>query len=65
MGKKLTDAKREAIARYDKANTRYVGLKLNRKTDADILEVLEAEKQNADGMQGYIKKAIRAYIASR
>ena len=55
MGKKLTDAKREAIKRYDAANTRQIHLKLNCNTDADILEHLEKQ----DSIQGYIKRLIR------
>lgn len=44
--------------RYDKANTRSIALKLNKGTDADILQRLES----VDNMQGYIKLAIRNYI---
>ena len=55
MGKKLTDAKREAIARYDAKATKQIHLKLNLKTDADILEHLEKQ----ENIQGYIKDLIR------
>ena len=55
MGKKLTDAKREAIARYDAKATKQIHLKLNLKTDAEILEHLEKQKN----VQGYIKDLIR------
>ena len=55
MGKKLTDAKRKAIQKYDAANTKQVHLKLNLKTDADILEHLEKQ----ESVQGYIKHLIR------
>lgn len=58
MGKKLTDAKREAIARYDAKATKQIHLKLNIKTDADILEHLEKQKS----IQGYIKDLIRKDI---
>ena len=58
MGKKLTDAKREAIKRYDAANTRQIHLKLNCKTDADIIEHLEKQ----ESIQGYIKDLIRIDI---
>ena len=44
-----------AVARYDKANTKGVYLKLNLKTDKDIIELL-AKKEN---VQGYIKSLIR------
>lgn len=44
--------------RYDRANTKQITLKLNVKTDADILEHLNA----AGNKQGYIKQLIRADI---
>ena len=43
-------------ARYDKANTQDVRLKLNKKTDADILDHLAS----LPNKQGYIKSLIRA-----
>lgn len=42
--------------RWDKENTVVVTMKLNKKTDADILEKLES----VDSKQGYIKELIRA-----
>ena len=54
-----TPAQAKAQARYDKANTKQVMLKLNRNTDADILAKL-AEVGN---VQGYIKQLIRKDIA--
>ena len=59
MSKQLTDAKRKAIQKYDAANTKQIHLKLNLKTDADILAQLE--KQSS--VQGYIKNLIREDIA--
>lgn len=47
----------ERQARYDEKATRRIGLKLNIKTDADIIEWLESQSS----MQGAIKEAIRAY----
>ena len=44
--------------RYDAANTKAVKLKLNLKTDADILERLE----ESGNKQGYIKRLIREDI---
>ena len=44
---------------YDKENTRQVRCKLNRRTDADIIERLERE----ENMQSYIKRLIREDIA--
>ena len=47
-----------ARAAYDKSNTRNISLKLNLKTDADILDKLKT----VDNVQGYIKQLIRADI---
>ena len=55
MGKLLTDAKREAIRRYDATHTKQIHLKLNLKHDADIIEHLDKQKN----VQGYIKQLIR------
>lgn len=55
MSKELTDAKRKAIKKYDAKSTRQIHLKLNLKTDADILEHLGKQ----DSIQGYIKRLIR------
>ena len=46
------------LAEYDRENTRMFCLKLNRKTDKDVIEALEA----VDNKQGYIKALIRADI---
>ena len=61
MSKQLTDAKRRAIQKYDSANTKQIHLKLNLKTDADILERLAEQ----DSVQGYIKTLIREDIAEK
>ena len=50
--------KYKAQEAYDKANTVQVRLKLNIKTDADILKKLE----QVGNKQGYIKALIRADI---
>jgi hypothetical protein len=55
VSKELTEAKRRAIKKYDANNTRQVHLKLNIKTDADILDHLEKQ----ESVQGYIKRLIR------
>ena len=44
--------------RYDKRYTRMISLKLNRRTDQDILQVLE----QCDNKNGYIKQALREKI---
>lgn len=51
-------AQNEAKARYDKVNTKQVHLKLNLKTDQDILKKFEKE-----GAQSYIKRLVREDIA--
>ena len=51
----MTPAQKRAKEKYDKANTVQVRLKLNRKTDSDILEALE----RSGNKQGYIKELIR------
>jgi hypothetical protein len=40
---------------YDRKNTKLIGMKLNRNTDADILDHL-AKHEN---IQGYLKRLIR------
>ena len=54
-----TEAQKRANAKYDKAHTRQVSLKLNKKTDADIFAKLES----VGNVQGYIKSLIRADMA--
>lgn len=48
-----------AQSRYDKANRVAYSLRLNKKTDADVIVRLEKAKDAPDGMQGYIKRLIR------
>ena len=47
-----------ATAKYDRENTRRINLKLNNKTDADIIAQLE-ELKSTEGIQGYLKRLIR------
>ena len=54
QAKKMTDTERKH-REYDKANTKGLYIKLNVKTDADILEALSSVKNK----QGYIKALIR------
>ena len=53
-----TKAQKAASAKYDASHTIQVKLKLNTKTDADILEKLDA----IENKQGYIKDLIRRDI---
>ena len=57
----VSEAQKRAQAKYDKANTKQVMLKLNKTTDADILEILE----QTPNVQGYIKQLIRDDIRKR
>ena len=50
-----TESRRRAVAKYDSENTVKVTLKLNRKTDADILCLLES----VGNKQGFIKSVLR------
>mgnify|MGYP007067583845 FL=1 len=51
-----TEAQIKAQAKYDAKNTRQLHLKLNRRTDWDVLEKLDS----VPSKQGYIKQLIRA-----
>lgn len=53
-----TEAQKRATLKYDAANTTQVHLKLNNRTDADILAYLA----QLDNVQGFIKSAIRCQI---
>ena len=50
-----TDAQIKAQRRYDARNTRQVHIKLNLRTDKDVLEKLD----EVQSKQGYIKRLIR------
>lgn len=50
-----TEASRAAMTRYDAENTVQFKMKLNKKTDSDILEKLNLQENK----QGYVKKLIR------
>ena len=51
----MTEAKRKASAKYDKNNTKIFAIKLNKNTDADLINLLESQ----DNIQGYIKECLR------
>lgn len=51
----VSKAQIKASERYDRLNTKQIVLKLNKRTDADILEILD----NVGNKQGYIKSLIR------
>lgn len=53
-----TEAQLKAGYKYDKAHTKQVHLKLNKRTDKDVIERLVG----MGNVQGYIKGLIRADI---
>ena len=57
----MTDAQKRAVERYDGENTVQIKMKLNIKTDADILQRLS----EVGNKQGYIKELIRKDISGR
>lgn len=54
----MENKKYAAQAKYDATHVKKYGLKLNVKTDADIIKKLD-EVRETTGIQAYIKKAIR------
>lgn len=54
-----SEANKRATAKYQKANMHVVKIKINRKTEASILERIEAQPNK----QGYIKQLILADMA--
>ncbi len=55
-----TEAQKRASIKYDKANTVQKLLKLNKKTDADILDWISGKN-----FQGYVKALIREDMERR
>ena len=53
--KRYTEAQNRASERYQKANIRRYVLKVNKNTEADIIEFLDAQKS----VNGEIKRLIR------
>lgn len=54
-------ARTQSQAKYDRDNTYRIGLKLNIRTDADIIRWLQSQPS----MQGSIKRLIRDEIAKK
>lgn len=54
----VSEAQTRASKKYEAENVIRISVKLNRNTDADILEALE----KSGNKQGFIKESIRAYI---
>ena len=51
-----SEAQKRASAKYDLANTKQIKMKLNDKTDRDIIDWLS----KMDNIQGYLKSLIRS-----
>lgn len=61
MANKSTESQIKASIRYNKENTVQISLKLNRSTDADLIDSLN----RVTNKQGYIKELIRRDIAKK
>lgn len=53
--RKIYDSQKRSIAKYDKENTTQIKMKLNNKTDRDIIDHLKKQGNK----QGYLKSLIR------
>lgn len=58
---KTSKAQIEAVARYDKQNTVSLHIKLNKKTDADLIQELET----VESKQGLIKQLLREHFRNK
>lgn len=56
-----TEAEKRAQAKYNARAMRYYSLKLHKVNDADIIAALD----EAESVQGYIKRVIRADIEKK
>lgn len=54
-----TEAEKRASAKYDAANVVQINIRLNKRTDADILAFLEELRISGGSIQGTIKEALR------
>ena len=59
--RKNSESRLRANAKYDKANTKRLNVKLNLNTDKDILDYLE----KLENKSGYIKELIRRDMKAR
>lgn len=59
VNKMASKAQARASAKYDKENTKGIYLKLNKTTDADIINFLSI---HAGSNQGLIKELLREYM---
>ena len=61
MANKSTESQIKASIKYNKENTVQISLKLNRTTDADLIDRMN----RIENKQGYIKELIRRDIANK
>ena len=61
MANKSTESQIKASIKYNKENTVQISLKLNRTTDADLIDSMN----KIANKQGYIKELIRRDIANK
>ena len=61
MANKSTESQIKASIKYNKENTVQISLKLNRTTDADLIDSMN----RIENKQGYIKELIRRDIANK
>ena len=57
--RKSTEAQIKASAKYDAKNTKLIPIKLNLKTDADILEWMDQQSNRQGAIKELIRKAIK------
>lgn len=60
-----SEAAKRASTKYDRENTRQIILKLNKRTDADILAWLDGISQSGASRQGAIKEALRRAMSEQ
>ena len=48
---------KNAQKKYDKENTIFIGIKLNKKTDKEIIEIISSQSNK----QGFIKKILKEF----
>lgn len=58
-----TEAEKRRSMKYDAANVVQYNLRLNKKTDADLLALLADLRASGRSMQGWIKDAMREKMA--
>lgn len=48
---------KNAQKKYDKENTIFIGIKLNKKTDKELIDIISSQNNK----QGFIKKVLREF----